>query len=681
VLTALTLIAGRPTIAAVQTQVPSNGAPRVARASAWLFLGLSSLYLLVARGRITSGDEWYVYGTAESLAERASWQIEVEGIERTYSRYSIVPSILAVPFCKVAGFVADRIVHDQEASQRASGLTRRDILMAAATFQTPLVTAATAAILFLGLCKLGIRPGPAAATTAVFAVGTLALPYSGSLYVQPIAALAVTCVVFSAALDRHVVLAISLVVLLAIRAELLAIVPVLALHALWFQRPLARSFGWLIAGAATGLTVNVLVNICRDDHWLTGDYGAETFSTPLWIGLWGVLFSSGKGLVWFAPAAATGLLLMPRLCVNAPRVGLLAAGMTTTMFIMVACWWTWHGAWSWGPRLLLPIMPVLMLPIAWLFQDWQRESVSTRWVMILVVIVSVVVQLPGVVRDPSADRSAMRLLIGGNENESIYIPQVGPWGAETNAEIDLFLCRLWQKAPQSRTVLLIAAGALATAVVAMSWCALRRAGVRGSDMGCLVPRTRPGVLLAAAGALVPLSAPTVLQWLLLARAREEAGRSVNLPKQFQAFRMAANEGRWVGHLYVPVQGDYVFFQQGPASQFFLAGRPLFSAQTGPVAVGLANQVQVGFHRLEIDAGEAGRVNTLYWTTPGNAHYKEPIPRQYLASPTVKREDRWAIALAHWKWFVWTVTIATFLFLAIPGRSETARTLGVSAPSA
>jgi hypothetical protein len=625
--------------------------------------------LLLGRGRITSIDEWHVYGTAESLAERGSWQLAVEGIDRTYSRYSIVPSILAVPFCKLAGPIADRLVHDGHGNSSAGpkeGLTRERVLMAAATMATSFVTAATATVLFLGLCRLGIGPAAALAASFVYGVGTLALPYSGSLYVQPIAALALTCVVTSAALGRTVALAVSICLLLSIRAELLAILPLLGWHAVRYQRPVGHSLGWLVAGAVAGIAANVLVNTCRGDHWLLGDYGSEAFSTPLWVGLWGVLFSSGKGLLWFAPAAAAGLVLLPRFVVKSPRAGLLVAGVAIMFLAMVACWWTWHGAWSWGPRLLLPLIPVLMFPVASVFDAWRHQSAGMRGVLFVTVLASVALQFPGLLRDPSFDRMEMGALIAGNENESIYVPHVGPWCVESDAPVDLLLCRVWRGEPQLRWGILIVAATLLFVTLLLSWGAVRAAGVTFEDMRCLLPRLRPQVLLMAACTLLVISMPTALQWLLVA---QEPGGS-ELPLQFRSFRQS-NASRLVGSLYIPLRGDYLFYQQGPGpAQFLLDGRPIFSAVAGP-AGGIVSGIEAGFHRLEIERSGPGSLNALYWTTPGNAHYKERIPRLYLAGPQASWQRRWAVRIAHWKWSVWAVALSAFLFVVIrdPERAD------------
>jgi hypothetical protein len=82
--------------------------------------------------------------------------------------------------------------------------------------------------------------------------------------------------------------------------------------------------------------------------------GRPGFSYPLFFGLLSLMFSFGKGLVFFAP----GLVLPMR--ADPPHARqplyecyrtwmLMLAGLT----LVYAKWWSWYGGWFWGPRFLL----------------------------------------------------------------------------------------------------------------------------------------------------------------------------------------------------------------------------------------------------------------------------------------------------------------------------------------
>jgi hypothetical protein len=656
----------RPTIGAVQTQVSPTGTSGVARAAICLFVGLSCLYLLVARGRITSIDEWHVYATAESLADRGDWIMQVKDIDRTYSRYSVVPSILGAPFCLMSRPVADRWGIPDEDSDRGGGanLTPRHIRMAAVTLQSPLVTAGTAALLFVALCRLGIRGGPALASALGFGVCTLALPYSGSLYVQPTATFALTCLICSAALGRGIATAASLALLLSIRFELIALVPLLSLHALKFRRPAAGHLTWLAAGACIGLALHITVNCLRRDHWLTGDYGGETFSTPAGIGLWSLLFSCGKGLAWFSPIAFAGLCLCPRFVRLAPDIGFLATGTAVTMLVIVSCWWTWHGAMAWGPRLLVPLMPVLILPLAWTFESWEQQPIGLRWILLLTMLASVAVQLRGTILDSVGDRDTGSMLATGNEG--IYIPQVGPWGVEQSPDFDTLLSRVWRHIPAARSTVLVCTVVLLLGAVSFVTFAVRSVGLGWLDLRAVVPQPSPRVLFATAGCAVAFMMPSLAERLLLAQSSSKSSTSwESLPEQFQEFRTPPGTGTATGQLYAPLRGNYSFFQLGPTpTQFYIDGVPIFTHRSGIVDVGTAKIETTGLHRLDAESDATGRLNTLYWTTPGSAFYKQLVPRLYLTAPTMSWQQHAAILVAHWKWALWVIAIAFCLFVTV-----------------
>lgn len=687
-MTKLTPRGSPPTIGRVQTQATPTETSGVARASVCLFLALACFYTLVARGRITSIDEWHIYGTTESLVERGAWELRLPGEEptssasgeaapkreRRFSRYSVVPSILGVPFCRLALPLADRFGAPDEAAPDGQSdpdsvpmprrMTRRDIMQEATTLQTPWVTAATAAVLFFGLCRLSVSRPAALATVVLFGLGTLALPYSGSLYVQPVAALGLAGVVLSTAVGADVWVAVALAFLMAVRLEFAVLLGVLGLHAVRFRRPPGKAMTWLFAGAAVGIGLHALVNFFRGDSLIMGDYGGEAFSTPFWIGLHGLLFSSGKGLVWYAPAAAAGLVLMPWLMRAEPRVGFLAAGTTVTILLMIACWWTWHGGWSWGPRLVVPLMPVLVLPLAWVFDRWHEIRVGFQWLLISIVSLSLAVQLWAATTDPVGDRAAIWPLIGGNENESIYVPQIGPWSVRSESGPDLLWWRLWRTEPNTRPVWFTIVTGLVAASGGFTWLTCRCVGLRPGCLRALVPTMRPVEVFAFAMCLVVLAAPSMLEsWLVRGENNQDAVPGGRMPRHFHRLYRDRSDMRLTGRLYIPIRGDYTFYQQGPpGTQMYLDGRAIFRG--APAQIGsMVSELDVGFHGLEVESRSAGHFNALYWTTPGNAHYKEPIPRVYLSSPNVTWLERWAIVVVHWKWVAWVLAILGVLFVS------------------
>lgn len=88
-------------------------------------------------------------------------------------------------------------------------------------------------------------------------------------------------------------------------------------------------------------------------------YEGEHFSHPLFDGLWRLLVGSNKGLVFYFPLALlvpAGLVLLFR---KSRTQASWVLGFCGFVLASTAAWWSWDGAAGWGPRLLVPLVPLL----------------------------------------------------------------------------------------------------------------------------------------------------------------------------------------------------------------------------------------------------------------------------------------------------------------------------------
>lgn len=123
----------------------------------------------------------------------------------------------------------------------------------------------------------------------------------------------------------------------------------------------------MLPGAAAVLAHNAL----RFGDPLTFGYSGEGFTTPGWEGALGLLLSPGKGALLYAPPLALSALLWPRFRRRAPALAwflLLAWGAALAFY---GSWWAWDGGWSWGPRFVVPLLPLSCLPLG-LLPDRRR---------------------------------------------------------------------------------------------------------------------------------------------------------------------------------------------------------------------------------------------------------------------------------------------------------------------
>jgi len=104
--------------------------------------------------------------------------------------------------------------------------------------------------------------------------------------------------------------------------------------------------------------------------------GLPGFSYPFFLGLLSLLFSFGKGIIFFAP----GLLLPARRALGAYSVRLWMIHRLWLLFVVglilvYASWWAWYGGWFWGPRFLL----FASIPASLALAVWLRKKDASLW--------------------------------------------------------------------------------------------------------------------------------------------------------------------------------------------------------------------------------------------------------------------------------------------------------------
>ena len=127
-----------------------------------------------------------------------------------------------------------------------------------------------------------------------------------------------------------------------------------------------KRFRYLLVPLVAGGLFMLESWVRRGSPWVTGyegNAGAETiltysgqpgFSYPLFFGVLSLLFSFGKGLVFFAP----GLLLSFTTAMTSLREELgrsyrLWIWFLIGLVLVYSKWWAWYGGWTWGSRFLL----------------------------------------------------------------------------------------------------------------------------------------------------------------------------------------------------------------------------------------------------------------------------------------------------------------------------------------
>jgi hypothetical protein len=130
---------------------------------------------------------------------------------------------------------------------------------------------------------------------------------------------------------------------------------------LWFgsersaraRRALAACAGWL-ALAALWLVFEV-VRFGRP----FASYSGERFSHPVLDGIWRLTVGPNKGLFLYFPLALLAVPGVVRLARARRALAFALSGFSLFLLVTTAAWWSWDGTSGWGPRLLVPLVPLL----------------------------------------------------------------------------------------------------------------------------------------------------------------------------------------------------------------------------------------------------------------------------------------------------------------------------------
>ena len=137
----------------------------------------------------------------------------------------------------------------------------------------------------------------------------------------------------------------------------------------------------LVAPVVASVMVMGWLNWLRFDSVFNSGYPGRMFGMPLGVGLYGLLFSVNKGLLFHAPLvllAPVGLLIMRR----DERADAALVTVTFLAYIAFTADDYWGGGWVWGPRYLLPMLPLLFVPVA---KVAHRFALARRCAVVLAV--------------------------------------------------------------------------------------------------------------------------------------------------------------------------------------------------------------------------------------------------------------------------------------------------------
>jgi len=368
-----------------------------------IFALLLSLYLLTYNGLLRSIDELFLFSMVVQTGTLNTPQLLFAPFHNPIAAKSYEPlqAILAAPLY----FVAVRW-HNVGNIQ-------------AAMLLTPFITAITGALVYVLARKLDYSPGVSLLLALLCGVGTMSWPYARSFYREPLVALLnvsiFLCLVSWRKEARPYQLALCLgLFLLSLLAKAVNLVLFLPLLILLPRRRVLAGVG------LTGAALSTFLFFFRYGHLassLLARIPSSWAASPPPLRLYGLLISPGKGLLVFSPVLLLGFLGFPSFWRRSRVEALFIAGaflVYLALYSLIPV--SWHGGVCWGPRYLLPVMPLMLIPGAELLQ--KREK-PWRAFCLLVSGLSVAIQLVA----STADWSAYYSQIAGRFPK----PEMGLW--------------------------------------------------------------------------------------------------------------------------------------------------------------------------------------------------------------------------------------------------------------
>ncbi len=373
-----------------------------------LFAGVLLTFVASSGGHLYTPDEWMVYAAGVGLAHHgvpaafadepyplhlltspiAPRERAADGTyQHAYSKYGVTVSALVTPLYALGRLLGNRPDLPPQAFPYGSKAVPLVPLLL-----NPLVTAATAALVFAAARALGYRRHSGLIAALAFAFGSLAWVYSKTLMSLAPAALFAAAGLYAlqragqasqSRRSRWIGLAgVSAALSIATRYEMwLFCAPLVVL--LFAGRPsrreaLRRAFWFGVPFLVVAIPLVLGVNLMRTGDIFETGYGGEGQLTSItakpWYGWFGILVSPGCGLVTHTPLMALGLIGLIWLWEDSPSVALAAGGGALLAIAYYGAFDTWCGFTAWGPRYLVNVGPFMALPLAAIWQRTRRAG-------------------------------------------------------------------------------------------------------------------------------------------------------------------------------------------------------------------------------------------------------------------------------------------------------------------
>jgi hypothetical protein len=225
-----------------------------------------------------------------------------------------------------------------------------------------------------------------------------------------------------------------------------------------------------IVPCAIALAVMMFLNYWRYNNALSfnpvaAEQGFSISTVP--VALYGYLVSPGRSIFLYSPPLVLALFGARRFYDLHRAEALLFGAIACTFLLSYSTFALWDGGWAWGPRYMLPLVPLLIIPAAYVLQT--RRGVLVAAVFCLF---GLGIQVLGTVENVNFVTSARLAANGDYDKTTLFIPGISPVPTFLrhllrNDSVDLWLIYVWEEF--GTAVMLLTLAVPASILAAAAW--------------------------------------------------------------------------------------------------------------------------------------------------------------------------------------------------------------------
>jgi len=403
-----------------------------------------ALYVLIFRGDYASMDEMGRYGLTKTLVLERDITVTAADGTSFYIPWPPLQSIAAIPLFIIGWVFAGS----------SNPIEKEEVARLFVTLFCPIVSA-LGCVVFYRLCRqFTDKARIGLLTTLVFGLCTITLPYSRMFFSEPFSQLLLMSgilLAISSTREKPLRGILAGLLLAFAAANNYVIPPVFGLVFIFFA---CQEDGWkgafsiktltdvrlwaliffVIIAVGQGMWYNyVRFGVCfRSPYYYyplpaNAIYpkGPPLFSYPLLAGIYGFVFSPMRSVFLYSPPLIGALLMWPRFIREHGRKAILLLAIPIYYMLIYAKTQGWHAGYSWGPRYLVPVTGLFLLPFMYYISDYQNlRRLGKLWVATMLVV-GFYVQLPPTLLNPLLSYDKVLTDFGGQYNELmiLHLPQ------------------------------------------------------------------------------------------------------------------------------------------------------------------------------------------------------------------------------------------------------------------